>query len=479
MKTSALKRQGLRGNTLLITIVTTGLIGFLLSAYLGLVKSQNISTMRSQSWNASIPVIEAGIEDALTHINTRLTNSLAGDGWEQRGNIYVTRRNIGESYYITTISNWVENSYTNKPIIESRGYVAGPALIAAASPLTPVFATASLPNPAPRQHLARGIRVNSRTEALFSKGLVAKGAIDLKGKDIMADSYNSLNTNYSTATGRYDPLKRRANGSIATNSGLTNSLNVGNATIYGTVATGPGGSVQIGPQGVVGDVAFVEEPGNKFGKIQTGAFKDDMNVDFRGVQTPTNMAGAYSPEYFAPWPATGGTNYAILLKSDNYRVANLSLQSGIMMVVGHAVLYVIGTMDIGGTAKINIAPGASLTVYVGGPSASITGSGVVNQNSNPMSFQYYGLDTNTRFTLKGNGTFTGVIYAPNADLTFMGGGHATDDFCGAAIGRTATMDGHFNFHYDEALRVLSPPRGYVVTGWNEMDAREVAVRPSL
>jgi hypothetical protein len=476
MRTNASQRQTIRGNTLLITIVTTGLIGFLLSAYLGLVKSQNISTMRSQAWNASIPVIEAGIEDALTHINARLTNDLVGDGWEQRGNIYVTRRNIGESYYITTISNWVVHSYTNQPVIESRGYVAGPALIASASPLAPVFATASMPSPNGRQHLARGIRCVSRSEALFSKGLVANGMIDLRGRNIMADSYNSLNTNYSTA-GRYDPLKRRGNGSIATNSGLTNSMDVGNAKVYGSVATGPGGSISIGPQGAVGTTNFVDEPSNN-GRVQQGAFTDDMNVDFDPVDWP-NLPGAYPSLTGGPWPNPGVTNYTYVLEGYNYRLPSFSMQNGTMAVVGHAVLHVIGTFDLGGSAKIVIAPGASLTLYVGGPTASISGGGLVNENSNPMSFQYYGLRNNTSFALTGNGTFVGTIYAPNADLTFRGGGAGREDFSGAAIGRTAIMDGHFNFHYDEALRVLSPPRGYVVTSWNEMHPQEVAVTPSL
>jgi hypothetical protein len=472
MKTKKSKQQLAGGNTLILTLIATGLIGFLLSSYIGLVKSQNVSTIRSQSWNATIPVIEAGIEDALTHINQRLTNDLTGDGWEKRGNFYVTRRNIGDAYYITTISNWVVGVYTNKPIIESRGYVASPAVIASASPMMPMMAAVALPSPNRRPFLARGIRCTSRTDALFSKGLVAKGTIDLKGNNIESDSYNSI------VDGPYTIARRRDKGSIATNSGLTNSLNVGNATIYGTVATGPGGSVSIG-QGAVGDAAFVNTPANK-GTIQKGAFKDDMNVDFKSVNMPTNLYGAF----FLSTPGTyTGTNYNYVLGSEKYRtpgVSGLSMEgSEIMLVVGHAILWVNGDLSLSGTAKIVIAPGASLVVYVSGMTTYIGGNGLVNLNSNPMSFQYYGLNNNTRFTIAGNGSFVGVVYAPNASLTFKGGGGAHDDFSGAAVGRTATMEGNFKFHYDEALQTLSPPRGYVVTGWNEMDPAEVAAAPAL
>lgn len=466
----------LRGNTLMLTIVVTGLVGFLLAAYMGLVKSQNVATMRSQSWNATIPVIEAGIEDALTHINIRLTNDLEGDGWQKQGSLYQTRRWIASNYYTVTISNWVVGSPTNNPVIESRGYVSAPVAIASAG--GPVFATVSAsPSTLPRKYVARGIRCNTKTDALFSKGLVAKGTIDLKGKNISSDSYDSRSTNYSTG-GRYDVTKRKAGGSVATNSGLTNSLNVGNATIYGKISTGPGGSVNIGPQGAVGDATFVNNPSNN-GKIQPDYFTDDMNVDFGDVKTPT-----LGTTYSLSSGFVGGTNYAYLLGSESYLAPSLSMNSGTMIVTGRAALWVTGDLSIGGTAKIVIAPGGSLTLYVGRPTGAfddtfIGGGGIVNQNASALSFQYYGLPSNTSVSITGNGTFTGSIYAPNADLTLKGGGAANEDFSGAAIAKTVTMDGHFKFHYDEALQIIGPPRGYVVTRWDEMSPTDVATGPSF
>src|SRR5258705_441674 len=254
MKILRTQRKAIHGHTLVLTIVICGLIGFLLVAYLGLVKSQNIATMRSQSWNATIPVIEAGIEDGLTHVNSRLTNDLTGEGWEKQGSIWVTKRSIGSSYYTVTISNWVVGCPTNHPIIESRGYVTSPVTVASVN--GPVFA-AAIVSPSTQPRVARGIRVLTTTSALFSKGLVAKGMIDLAGNNVESDSYDSRYTN-SSNNGRYDASRRRANGSVATNAGLTNSLNVANASIYGKVSTGPGGSISIGPQGSVGDTAWVD-----------------------------------------------------------------------------------------------------------------------------------------------------------------------------------------------------------------------------
>ena len=79
----------------------------------------------------------------------------------------------------------------------------------------------------------------------------------------------------------------------------------------------------------------------------------------------------------------------------------------------------------------------------------------------------------TSIVLAGNGTFVGTIYAPNAAFTLNGGGQDFVDFIGASITKTAVMNGHFNFHYDEALRNIGPFRGFVVTAWTEIPPSQV------
>src|SRR5262245_35209934 len=227
MKILHSKTNGAEASALIITVIITGIVGFLLTAYLTLVKSQNYSTFRSQAWNNAIPVIEAGIEDALAHLNKENgTNDLIGDGgWQKTGELYHIKRYVGESYYIVTISNYLMGA-TNiniSPVIESRAYVTMPVLVASAQ--THLFAVA---NGAPidtGSFLARGVRVNARQDRLFSKGMVADGEIDLNGNRITTDSFDSTDTNYNT-NGRYDLNKRRANGDIATNVGLTNSAGI-------------------------------------------------------------------------------------------------------------------------------------------------------------------------------------------------------------------------------------------------------------
>ena len=94
---------------------------------------------------------------------------------------------------------------------------------------------------------------------------------------------------------------------------------------------------------------------------------------------------------------------------------------------------------------------------------------MANIEGNAISFVYYGLKSNTSLKFSGNAAFTGVIYAPYADFTLGGGGNDTYDFVGASVSKTATLNGHFNFHYDESLAARFPIKRYVVYSWNELD----------
>ncbi len=181
-----MKSSRQQGNTLVLTLVTTGVLGFVLVAYLSLVRSQNISNSRSQCWNQAIPVIEAGIEDALTHLNTHGLTNLNCDNWTQLGSIYYMKRSLYGSYYVVTISNWSPTLPT-LPVIESRGYVQAPALVAGVA--GPVLA--QIYSYDVGKFLGRGVRAAAKRDWLFAKGMVAKGQIDLKGNNISSDSFDS------------------------------------------------------------------------------------------------------------------------------------------------------------------------------------------------------------------------------------------------------------------------------------------------
>ena len=150
-----------------------------------------------------------------------------------------------------------------------------------------------------------------------------------------------------------------------------------------------------------------------------------------------------------------------MLGNGNYK---LNTMSGTLFVGGSAVLCVPGDADLSG---ITVGTNACLKFYTGAPSLKLAGNGVVNGSGKAWNFQLFGLPSTTSISISGNGQFIGVIYAPQAALDLKGGGNNAKDFSGAGVVNTVTMNGHFNFHYDEALSKYSPLLSYVVTSWNE------------
>lgn len=293
MKTPKITSQD-HGSVLLVTLVITGVLGITLASYLTMIGTQHRSVMRSQTWNASVPIAEAGIEEAMVHLNKNcLENDINpqpvnwnADGWLTVSNGVQMTRNLGENKYIVTIVTSPPYSQS-KPAILSEGYV--PALFS--TRLSSVFFAAAgveAQQTPQAQYVGRKIRVKTAKDGLMIGAMVAKKYIDFNGNGVQTDSYDSTDPAYST-DGRYDPSKRKDNGDVAVNYSIINgSLDVGNANILGSVAVGPGGTISIGPNGVVGDMEWHKSHQG----IQPGRSRDDMNVSFPDVSVP--FTGGYS-----------------------------------------------------------------------------------------------------------------------------------------------------------------------------------------
>jgi hypothetical protein len=317
--------------------------------------------------------------------------------------------------------------------------------------LWPCLSTSAAPE------ITRSVRVTTRTSGLFAKAMVARGQIDLSGNNVRTDSFDSADPNAST-NGRYDGDKARDQGDVATNSGLVNSLSAGNANIWGRVATGPGGSVSLGPNGSIGSREW--QTNGRRG-IQPGYVTDDMNVSFSEVQLP--FTGGYEVAPGNPLSLTFSGGYRL----EGDLTGSLVVKSNVQ-----ATLVVRGNIRLTGVHdRIEIQPGASLRLYMAGESASIKGQGVINQGGNATNFYYFGLPSNRTLELAGNGGFVGAIYAPQADFVLGGGGNNAQDFVGASVTGTVKMSGHFNFHYDENLARVGPNRFFLVKSWNEIDPK--------
>jgi hypothetical protein len=418
-----------RASALVMALVFGLVVGIVLASYLALLKSRMLIRARSFSWNSAIPVLEAGIEEALTHLHADGA-ILNVNGWTNSGSgatrVFKRRRDFSDgSYCVVTISNAVNFPFT-APIIYSHGFA---------------------PAPLGQGYLSRRVRVDLTNAVIFSSAIAAKGQVDLNGQTTV-DSFDSGNTNYSTG-GLYDAAKRKDNGRVVTDSNANPAIDAGNGHIYGISDTGPTGTTSTTAGGTIGDLVW--SAGNS--GIETGYANYDMNVYYPDqIEPPSSPSWPAGP---ASGPSGAGFNYPLIvgphyayeMNNESNKVSGSFSLNGSMIVVGNCSLYVAGDFTINGSGQLTIAPNASLTLYVGG-NTSVGGNGIINNAGLASNFAYYGLTNNTNIKITGNFDFIATVNAPEADFVLTGGAN----FYGAAIVNSYTSkSAGAGFHFDEAL----------------------------
>jgi hypothetical protein len=421
-------KSGERANVLMVALFMASLLGMFLVYYLNLIHTQRNLVARSQAWNSSLTLAEAGAEEALAQLNPGapwppVDRSANGWGGPANGFYGPMSRSLPAGTYSVVCTT------DAAPIIYSTGYVTIPALSGT---------------------IARTIRVTTTNAGLFTVGMAAKYNIDLKGNGIATDSFNSMNPTLSTA-GQYDPTKTSTNGDVASVFGL---VNVQNANINGELLLGPTASDSIN-NGTV-----------------TGGIYKDFNVEFEDVILPTTTWLPPSPFQYPVVPVTesdGVTyNYVFDGLAGGGDVVVSSLSGNIYVGTNTHVRLLLQSSSSPNYIRV-AGTGASagqLTVYMDGANFNLNGSALVD-SGNATNFTYFGTTNNTQVKLGGNAGFIGTIYAPEANFSVGGGGSSTYDFVGSSVTATVTMNGHYKFHFDEnLLRYLS--RGVAVTSWREL-----------
>src|SRR5688572_15280483 len=296
-------RSSRRGSILVVAICTTAIIGVALLSYIQITSNQHRMAVRSQVWNACIPIAEAGIEEALTHCTRNFLTNLNTSGWQLISNQYVKENKVGTGEYRVTISK------TSPFEINSVG---------------------TLPLSGGRQGLSRKVRVITENRGVFSGAMILRSFVDLNGNNILTDSYDSRDKSKSTDQ-RYDPTKAGDKGDIACTTGIRDTrVNVGNANIWGKLFTGPTAIPTCGPNGGVGSVEW-HKAGND--GIQPGWMRSDFNLSFPDVTAPFAAGTGFQP---LPGDALGNAKYEIM-----------GDWSGKIRVTGDATVYVHGGIKFG------------------------------------------------------------------------------------------------------------------------------------
>ena len=408
MKLSRSNRE--QASVLLVTMIFVMTLGVILYSYLALVQNSQLGVARAQTWNAALPIAEAGIEEGLACLNSggsfsTLSHSLNGGNYQ------------------------VKYFGGSSPCLISTGVVTAPV---------------------GGQSVSRTVKVVISKQGLFTKGLVALNDIRMNGNSIASDSWNSEDPTESD-NGLYNGYSG-TNGDIASVYGF---VNIGNQTIRGSLYLGPTASYD-GSGTITGTIytdANLQYPdaalptadtnGNAVvwtpaPTTTTGTGKGKSANSFHDFTT----GGYYTISDSYPVVVEPGVNVTLDIQPSNWNPTSLTINGGTSNS-GNVVLYVeSGSLTMAGNSS-------------GGAAAS-----------RPKNLFIFGLPGVTSITFSGTSTFVGVIYAPEASMTLNGGGN-NNNLIGAAVVNSATMNGHYKFHYDTSLSQYYYS-GFIVSSWEEL-----------
>lgn len=301
-------------------------------------------------------------------------------------------------------------------------------------------------------HAARRLEAIVAPVSSFGQAILSVGTLDLNNQNIVIDSYDSRDPAKST-NGLYDVTKRQENGDIATDGDL---IEAGNAHVYGDVETN---------SGTVTGVTNV-----------TGVQRTDF------YQAPIPI-GAPSWPSINPTPSAVNGTATLSASSSQGSASSRYVLNGISISGGQTLtlagnsdgspsyieIYVTGDIAVGGDSQIILGNGVVATIYFTG-NVNIGGKGMLNPNDQPSDLLLYGIQPTDglprQVTLGGNGQITAALYAPDYDVTVNGGGSSGHVF-GSIVGKTTTMTGVTNLHYDEALAGSGLINNYRIVSWVE------------
>jgi hypothetical protein len=423
------------GSVLITAAIVAGVLALLTGAYLYSISNLSMIDNHMQQWQQSLHLAEAAVEVGLNELNyhyaTGVSAFQSGSGWTDLG---------GGTNFSKTANNFVD---ANGKVIGS--YTVTVSGVNGSNPwILGVGTCANLHGPS----VSRAVDVV--TKRPFSYGLFAKQTITLSGGGI-ADSFNSSDPTKSTA-GQFDIAKRQANANMATASTGSPAVKLG--TLYGTIATGPGGQVTFGSS-----MGPTTDPAQRVNSQAAGEAKGWITHNWTSVP-PDNTV----PSDLVTAPNLGTIINTSTLTSGSYRADAINLGGGTLSVsaTGPVRLYVTGDVTLTSGNFITLLPGADLEIYIGGK-VKISAGAAVNNPGIAIKNRWYGLPSSSDWTVSGSGEWVGIMNAPNASITYSGSADASGTF----IGNDITISGGGAFHYDEALGGGSSGSSYVVKSWKE------------
>ncbi len=475
------RRQLEQGSVLIWTILIITILSMVAAELLQVVSAKYFTALHTSVWQESLLAAESGVDLAIVELRKSLypPPNNAWSGWTNSPGAGVT------SYGLTTIPNaGLAGTPMNIEVnVDAPLQLRDPAnswqyyriRTVGTMPLTgPVRAGDNRQDTRLRKLSLRWERfmntsdtspelstprVSRRIEAIvrpvsaFDQAIMSVGSLDLTDHNIVIDSYDSRDPAKSTS-GLYDVAKRQQHGNIATDGNL---INAGNAYIFGDVATNAG--TVNGTANITGiqRTDFYQEP------IPVGAPNwPSINASTTTVTNTTTL----------PANAVEGSAASRFVLNSVSLSGNqtLTLSGAANGSTTYIEIYVTGDVDASGNAQIVVAPGVKAKLYFSG-NVKIAGNGLVNSNNQPGDLLMYGVtplnsSTPRSIAISGNAQLSAAVYAPSFDVEINNGGTRGSVF-GSFVGKSVTMVGVTDLHYDEALGAGGTINNYKIVSWFE------------
>jgi hypothetical protein len=476
-----MKRQSIprskRGSLLIVAMVLCVAIGVSLLAYMRLGEANMRLSNRALYNNAAINLAETGLEQAMWSINKMVAGGspwTSANGW--------STVDADEAY-----GKWTGYTYDQNSTGIVRVYVlhweglSAPKIVARSTiTLTGLYQNSTI---------EKWIEVDLRKRSKFANGLVARNDLTFSGNNASVDSWNSLPS--SGIETKYSAAVRNDKGTAGSISVGVDAVLVKQADVWGFVATG-GVSPTVGTQGSVLGHDSTTSP------VDPNRVSTDFTASLDPVSNPSGKTaarasslGAVSSDLALPADTdVADADGKYYYTATSISLTNKTLSAGTATRPSkNVVITVSGGVSIGGgSGMILVNTGSQLALYVAGD-VDIAGNGVSNGTptyhsgnpdaltdsvaQRPINFQIYGTAadadnnaaTNSQtIKIAGNGTLSGVIYAPNALVKVNGNG----EVCGSVVAGNIEMTGNAAFHYDESLASEDSGAPFGITAWKEL-----------
>jgi hypothetical protein len=442
-------RRTERGSAL-VAILLIAAIAATVAAHLltGVVAEQRYAT-RSVYQSVAMNLAEAGVEQAMWAVNNGWVDATRGwaDATDGSGaKVRSTTSGLALTQGSGEIFLRLDNPASNTPIVTALGIVRLPG----------------------QGTIVKQLRVRLERRSMWANAIVAKGHVTFNGNRTTIDAYDSSVGPWHSTSNRLDKATVATN--LATNGGIA----VNNADVFGSIATG-GGEPLVGPNG---SILGATSPSGLTNNIDPSNVRRDFAYNIPDAVAPTPLSGNLNAITTSlTLPRTGdtpGPNGRYV-----YRATEIDFNNQTLTINGPVDLVVSGDVEIGGGSGaivVNSGSSPQLGLYVAGD-ISISGSGAVNQTNSPPNMSIYGTRSlsqvatlgRQQFNLSGNASYSGLVYAPNADISLRGGG-STGRFDGAIIAYSVTFNGNYDFHYDVRLAGIQSERYFKPSSWIELTA---------